>query len=105
MVLENGPKPDCLWVDNKKLVAPVHGMPLKWPGVQKRLTLHSLHRLNFIFSNQLHITINICKALGFICLFCNDTWDLKELELEIYQLQVLLGFASCGKLFESSMDL
>lgn len=28
----------------------------------------SLHRWNFVFSNQLHITVNICKALDFICL-------------------------------------
>lgn len=78
MVLENGPEPDCLWADNKKLAARVHGVPLKWPGVQKRPALHSLHRLNFIFSNQLHRTMNICKALRFICLFCHDNVGFKR---------------------------
>lgn len=77
-------------------------------GSAERLSFCTCGRFELCFS-QVHIIVDICKAFVFLFVFVmarvRGIWTLKELDFEVYQLQVPLGFVSFRKIFKIGTDL
>lgn len=94
------------WI-HKKLVALVHGVSLEAVGVWRETFVLCLCSAWTFFFNQVHVIINICKAIVLfvcVCVFIwtrvHGIWVFKALDFKIYQLQILLCFVSLRKIFK-----